>query len=120
MDGTSLPVDVGVMPMEPWINQDKRQVRVVQNVQLDGLVVIARQEYGNLGGLVRDCAQSMAIKGPSGNRMRQRNPPEPQLLGLPLTDDAGISTRVYQGSQGVGTIRNEKPGLENQNLIVRR
>lgn len=81
MDGTGLPVNVGVMPTEPWMTQDERQVGMVQDVELDGLVVIAGQEHGNLGGLVRDRAQSVAIKGPNGNQMRQRNPPEPQLLG---------------------------------------
>lgn len=45
MDGTGLPVNVGVMPMEPWMTQDERQVRMVQDVELDGLVVIARQEH---------------------------------------------------------------------------
>ena len=81
MDSTGLPVNVGVMPTEPWKTQDEQQVIMIQDVELDGLVVIAGQEHGNLGGLVCDSAQSVAIKGPSRNQVRQRNPPKPQLLG---------------------------------------
>ncbi len=75
MDGTGLPVNVGVMPMEPWVTQNERQTRRVQDVELDGFVVIARQKHGNLGGLVHDSAQSVAVKGPCRNWMRQRNRP---------------------------------------------
>ena len=86
----------GVMLKEPWKTQDEQQLRMIQDVELDGIVVIARHEYRNLGGLVCECAQSVAFKGPSRNRVRQRNLPEPQMLGQSLTDDTSIGTRVYQ------------------------
>lgn len=77
-DGTGLPVVVEVMQMEPWVTQDEQWLRRIQDVELDGLMVVTRQEHGNLGGLVSDCALSVAINSPSGNRMRQGNQPKPQ------------------------------------------
>lgn len=119
-DGTGLPVNVWVMSTEPRKTQDERQVRMIQNVELDALVVIPGQEHRNLGGLVCDGAESVAIKAPNRNWSRKRNPSEPQLPGQLLTDDTSVGARVYQGSQGVGTVRKEEPGMEKGSLGLGR
>ncbi|KAG7496312.1 extracellular calcium-sensing receptor-like [Solea senegalensis] len=59
-NGTSLPVDEGIMMGE---TQKKWLARKVQDVELDMLADVARQEHGNLAGLVCDCAQNLAIEG---------------------------------------------------------
>ena len=111
---------MGVVPTKPWVAQNEWQKRRVQDVELDNLMVTAGQGHGNWGGLVCDCAQLVAIQGPCRDWLRQRDPLELQLLSQLLTNDAGICTRVYQGGQGVGTIRKEKAGLEQRALVTGR
>lgn len=59
--GSGDPVNVRAMMTEPEVTQDKSQVRGVQDVELDCLMVVTRQEHVNLGGLVGDCSQDIAV-----------------------------------------------------------
>lgn len=57
-------------------------------IQVDNDKVIEHVlEHWMVSWWLSDCAQFLAIKGSSRNWMRQRNPPEPQLLNQLLCDD---------------------------------
>lgn len=89
-DGPGHPVNVGVVSTKSGVTQNEGLTRGVQDVELDLLMMVARQKHGNQGCLGRDSTQDMSVKGLSGNWIGQKNLLEPQLVNQPLVNDAGI------------------------------
>lgn len=60
--------------MEQGVAQDEGKSWRPQDLKLDGLMVVARQEHADRCRLVSDCPQEVTIKCAGQNRTRQGDP----------------------------------------------
>lgn len=60
--------------MKPRVAHTEKLTWGSQDVELDFLMMVARQLLGNLGHFVHNRSQNMSVNGPSWNKMRQKKP----------------------------------------------
>lgn len=53
-------------------SQDNRQMKGVQDMELDGLVMIVKQEHVDLGGMVGDFFLDVAVESSNRDQIRKR------------------------------------------------
>lgn len=86
--------------VEPGVPQDQRELRRLQDVKLDSLVVVTGEKHVHWCGLVSHRSQEVTVEGVGREWLRQWDPVNPQLCGELLINEADVGPRVDKGGEG--------------------
>lgn len=111
-DCSRLPVQMGVVIMEPRVAQNQGNSAPLQNVEPDLLQVSTWKPHGHQAGPVTNDSQVAPIQGLGGNQGRQWLPGKVELMGHFTADQAGVCPRLHKGGQLMCIPRKKEAHLE--------